>query len=56
MLKNLILIYLSSVFSQDNIPIVSSLDEVLGDKYIKLTGDMCFQYDDSLGTYLQTTD
>ena len=23
---------------------------------MKLTGNMCFEYDDSIGTYLQTTD
>ena len=38
----------SAVRSEDNIPIVDSLEEVLGDQYIKLTGDMCFQYDDSI--------
>jgi len=35
----------SVVYAKDEIPLVSGIKEVLGDKYLKLTGSNCYDYE-----------
>ena len=37
-----------------DVPIITDLSEILGDDYLKLSRGMCFNYDQGLGSYLQT--
>lgn len=37
-----------------DVPIITDLSEILGDEYLKLSRGMCFNYDQGLGSYLQT--
>ena len=38
------------------LPVVQNLDEVLGSDYMRISKDMCFEYNMHMGGYAQTTD
>ena len=46
--------YPVSSATDTEVPIVENLEGVLGDKYMKMQSGMCYSYDQSIGTYMQT--
>ena len=58
MLRNTLLLLTGLVSGQrlrsQDVPIITDLRDVLGDEYLKLSRGMCFNYDQGLGSYLQT--